>query len=131
MDIKIKEAIKFLEQNGYKVETIKKEAQNISSQQDMFESFWELYPKKVGKKQCVEYWKRGKFSVSLFDKIMSALNKQIQHKIAMDSKQEFCPELPHPIRWLRHCRWEDIIIEPRGNFNEFYQKPKYNSRDER
>ena len=55
MDIKIKEAIKLLEQNGYKVEAIKKEPQNISNQRDMFESFWELYPKKVGKEVSFQY----------------------------------------------------------------------------
>jgi hypothetical protein len=98
----------------------------------VFDLFWNLYPKKIGKKQCIEYWKRGGISVSLFDKIISALTKQIEYKKDMDDKNEWHPEFPHPIRWLKNCRWEDeISLKPEGNFTQVYQKPKYNSRNER
>ena len=104
---------------------------NKGDQEKMFDTFWSIYPKKIGKKQCIEYWKRVKISVSLHETIMDALRRQIAHKKCMDERQEWCPEFPHPIRWLKNCRWEDEIIEPRGNFREVYRTPKYNSRDER
>ena len=104
-----------------------------STLKNAFDLFWDKYPLKIGKKQCSEHWKKCRISVSLFDTIMSSLEKQINHKKEMDNRKEFCPEFPHPIRWLKHCRWEDEVpVISKGNWSDVYKKPNYdNLRDER
>ena len=46
----------------------------------LFDYFWKKYPKKVGKKQCKEYWKKLKPSPELYTKILIALDKQKLYK---------------------------------------------------
>ena len=98
----------------------------------LFDYFWKKYPKKVGKKQCKEYWKKLKPSPELYTIMMVALDKQKKYKDICNANNVFCPEFPHPIRWLKHERWEDEVPSIKETLNNsVYVKPKYKNYDER
>ena len=90
----------------------------------LFDYFWKKYPKKVGKKQCKEHWKKLKPSPELYTKILIALDKQKLYKDVCYENNVFCPEFPHPIRWLKHERWEDEVPNIKDALNKsIYVKP--------
>ena len=49
----------------------------------LFDYFWKKYPKKVGKKQCKEYWKKLKPSPELYTIMMVALDKQKKYFLTL------------------------------------------------
>ena len=69
-----------------------------------FNKFWEIYPRKVGKKKAMEVWKRIKIDDELLTRILESLEKQIKTQ-QWDNKKF----IPHPATWLRQDRWDDII----------------------
>ena len=100
----------------------------------LFDSFWKTYPRKVGKKQTLDAWLRLKPTPELYSEIMKALVKQKQYKEICDKHQLFCPDFPHPVRWVKHERWEDetpSITDIVKDSKFVYQPPKNNMRDER
>lgn len=68
---------------------------------DMFEMFWDKYPKKTDKKKAKE--KFLKLDSELFNTIMYALDYQIQSK---QWKEGF---IPNPTTWINGERWEDKL----------------------
>lgn len=79
----------------------------------LFEEFWKIYPsrngKKAGKAEALKEWKSIKPTQELFDEIMSALKKQIEHKQECDAKKVFCPDFKDACRWLKKQCWKDEI----------------------
>ena len=69
-----------------------------------FNEFWEIYPRKVGKKKAMEVWKKIKPDDELLTRILESLEKQKQTP-QWDNKQF----IPHPATWLKQNRWDDII----------------------
>ena len=69
-----------------------------------FNEFWEIYPRKVGKKKAMEVWKKIKPDDELLTRILESLEKQKQTQ-QWDNKQF----IPHPATWLKQNRWDDII----------------------
>ena len=70
----------------------------------MFEDFWELYPRKVGKKMARTAW------LKLTDKqkvaAMTALPNHLQYWKQKETDSEF---IPFPATWLNQERFEDEI----------------------
>ncbi|MFM8316955.1 MAG: hypothetical protein ACKOAV_01090, partial [Bacteroidota bacterium] len=66
-----------------------------------FEQFWDLYPKKVGKKEAEEIFQ------SLNPEEQSAAVNNISRLYAQ-TPQQF---VPNPSRYLSESRWEDMAIE--------------------
>ena len=70
----------------------------------MWEDFWELYPRKVGKKVARTAW------LKLTDKqkvaAMTALPNHIQYWKQKETDSEF---IPFPATWLNQERFEDEI----------------------
>jgi len=74
-----------------------------------FLSFWNSYPKKVGKLNTFKQWKKLKPDLEI---LLKALNAQKQEKENLINENKFCPEWPDPERWIKNKRWEDEILEP-------------------
>ena len=88
----------------------------------------------MGKKQTLDAWLRLKPSPELYTEIMKALLKQKEYKIICDKHKLFCPDFPHPVRWVKHERWEDevpLIYDVVKDSKFIYQPPKNNNRNER
>jgi hypothetical protein len=76
-----------------------------SDNQDDFEIFWKIYPRKAGKAEARKVWIKIKPSAALTLQIISALKNQ---KARLWSRVE--PKfIPHASRWLRGKRWLDEI----------------------
>lgn len=69
----------------------------------LFESFWEVYPKKVGKKNCEKKWKARNLD-SLGEKII----QDVKDRIQSDSKWKE-GYIPNPETYINGDRWEDEI----------------------
>jgi len=66
-----------------------------------FESFWAVYPRKVGKGAAKKAWVRIPAYVSL-ELILEAIEEH--KKMDQWKDQKF---IPHPATWINQCRWED------------------------
>lgn len=74
-----------------------------------FASFWEAYPKKVGKPKAEAAFKKLQVDDAVLAKMLDAIERQKQS----DQWQE--PKfIPHPTTWLNQRRWEDEDGQPEG-----------------
>jgi len=73
-----------------------------------FDTFWEVYPRKVAKANARKAWDKLKPDDELLDKILIALEKQKKSKAWTRDGGQY---IPHPATWLNGHRWEDEIEE--------------------
>lgn len=84
-----------------------------------FDEFWDLYDKKVGKKECKIKWR--KLTKSQKSKIFDTLPSYIDSRPRKEYRKD-------PIRYLRKECWEDEIIESSDTCNDDeLSKQKYES----
>lgn len=85
------------------VEEKRNEVETKSSSADDagFESFWNAYPRKVGKGAAINAWKKAKPPL---DAVLSAIRKARQSPDWLKERGAF---IPHPATWLNQARWED------------------------
>jgi len=79
----------------------------IVSHAKSFELFWDMYPKKSGRKPCAAKWERIiSKDESLVETIMTAL---AAHK----TNEQWCKDggmyVPMPSTWLNQERWNDVL----------------------
>jgi hypothetical protein len=72
-----------------------------------FESFYQLYPKKVSKEKTKLWFIKNKPNDQLFEKIIQSLKNNIENN--MQWKKDNGQYIPHPTTWLNQKRWEDEI----------------------
>lgn len=85
--------------------------------ESIFESFWKVYPKKIGKEKCKNWFKSHKPKEDLVQKMIEAV--EVQKK----SKQWSDPQyIPHPYTWLNQGRWEDELTPSKDS--TFQSAPK-------
>ena len=70
-----------------------------------FTAFWTAYPKKVGKGNAFEQWKRIKGRPSV-EVLIQAVKKQQRSEDWTKERGKF---IPHPSTWLHQRRWEDEV----------------------
>jgi predicted transcriptional regulator len=87
----------------------KQEQKNIKKEiyTSNFESFWETYPKKVGKGLAFKNYKNIREPKPSLQTVLSAI--EIQNKSTQWQDKQF---IPHPSTWLSQRRWEDEPEEP-------------------
>lgn len=85
-----------------------KEGNDASSHASLFETFWETYPKKVGKDAARKAFEKRKPDEPLLEKMLSAIRLQVQSDQWTRDGGEF---IPHPSTWLNQGRFDD---EPGG-----------------
>jgi len=74
-----------------------------------FESFWKIYPKKVGKSKTFELWKR--LDITEKKKIFEDIPKR------MKDEKWVAGFIKDPERYIKNQQWEDQIIFTRPLFN--------------
>jgi hypothetical protein len=68
-----------------------------------FERFWQVYPKKVGKKRCMALWMRSDFDAG-------ALCADIETRLDQDARYQDKRFIPNPETYLNGERWDDEMI---------------------
>jgi len=71
---------------------------------DEFTSFWELYPRRVGKGDAWRAWKALKPAERAG--VLEGLHRHLEHWDRIEIPTQF---IPHAATWLRQSRWEDDI----------------------
>ena len=72
--------------------------------EQQFEQFWQLYPRKAGKKAAKKAWMDVKPDNVLFSTIITAIDAANQYWQQQGTLQK---HIPHPSTWLNEERWED------------------------
>lgn len=75
-------------------------------QERRFAEFWQLYPKKVGKKAALISWKRIKPNADMFELILQAVANA---KVSDQWRRESGRFIPNPATWLNQGRWDDEL----------------------
>lgn len=85
---------------------IKKSVQpiDLNGHAQGFTTFWSAYPRKQGKKECLEWWSKNRPN----DALLAVMLAQIEHaKRSSDWTKDGGQFIPLPKSWLRGARWED------------------------
>ena len=94
-----------------------------------FEIFWQAYPKRkgkrLGKKQCEDWWTKNVTTTESADKIINACNEYAQSDQSRKSNGEFVRD---PIRFLRADYWKDWTREekpqqPKRKYSQWEDEP--------
>jgi hypothetical protein len=72
--------------------------------EELFEKFWEMYPRKEAKKKALEIWR--KIKPSEYPAIMAALPLHNRKTGWLENGGKY---IPFPTTWLNQRRWEDVI----------------------
>lgn len=91
-----------IEENRRDTKTAKTKEVGYSKE---FESFWEIYPEKVGKGKAYDSWKK----LSTVEKEQSVLQIKLQVENNHFRNKSGIDYIPHPTTWLNQKRWEDEI----------------------
>jgi hypothetical protein len=70
-----------------------------------FESFWEAYPRKVGKKAARKAWERATDKPELSIILLAVEQQKGLEQWKKDNKKW----IPHPATWLNQGRWDDEV----------------------
>ncbi len=70
----------------------------------MFEQFWEVYPKKVGKDKCQKWFKVRKITQEFVDDLVLSITQQKKSESWKDVQY-----IPHPYTWLNRGGWNDEL----------------------
>ena len=73
--------------------------------QELFDLFWQMYPRKVGKKLCQSIWNR-KIKRNEVEQIYDGLNRWKESDQWQRDKGQF---IPHPSTFLNQERWNDEV----------------------
>lgn len=80
---------------------------NDDQQRPLFEEFWKLYPRKVGKAKAMSTYfnlMRGEKDPALSKKIIQGLERSLKVWATEKREKQY---VPHATTWLNQRRWED------------------------
>lgn len=113
----VRKPIKFKTKDPVNTQSIVEDTIEEEKKEDLFNSFWSLYPKKVAKGKC-----ENKFN-SLKDndkkEIMETIESFINHKPFADYTH------PNPMTYLNQERWKDEAETPSKSSNQIGQKKSF------
>ena len=76
---------------------------------DRFNQFWKAYPKKQGKGEAWEAWRKVEKIKIILDDILNAVKKQKKSRQWQKDDGQY---IPNPATWLNQRRWEDELDTP-------------------
>lgn len=76
---------------------------------DRFQRFWEAYPLKKAIGQAEKTFAKINPDDLMLNRMIKALQQQVQHREKLQSAGQFVPELKHPSTWLNARSWEDEL----------------------
>lgn len=88
------------------VATVELELDAQEPTDDLFNRFWDKYPRKTDKTKAKAKWAKLKVTQALFDQIMRGLAAQCMSAGWLKDDGQF---IPHPTTWLHNKRWEDEV----------------------
>jgi hypothetical protein len=88
-----------------------------------FTEFWNLYPKKIGKKAAYASWRRIKVTAELHDKMLAAIRLQ---KTGAQWQKDNGQYIPNPATWLNQGRWDDEVQPAQRDQRPRDSKAHYN-----
>lgn len=99
----------------------RRESELTLVQKALFDRFWEIYPKKVAKRNAENAWKKINPTEELTSKIVQAVKDQLRE----DGRFKDTTFTPHPATWLNRHEWENSYEEERldGRNDWKYFKP--------
>jgi len=83
---------------------------------NLFDTFWELYPKKVSKKPSKKWWDKNVKTELLANKIIDGIKKHTPSLLARERQY-----IPDPSTWLNKEKWNDeveLTSQQKNNQNE-------------
>jgi hypothetical protein len=80
-------------------------------QEQLFDEFWERYPKRRSKGQAEKTWVKLKPDEQLFEAIMAGLERA---KTSVEWLKDDGQYIPHPSTWLNAKGWEDEYPQQGG-----------------
>lgn len=80
----------------------------MTQDEQSFEAFWSIYPRRVGKGTARKAFAKALRSVS-YQTIIDAVLAQLPANLCRDDPQF----IPHPATWLNGERWGDDIEQPK------------------
>ena len=78
----------------------------IMKSDDMFEQFWSVYPKKVGKDKCQNWFKIRNITQDFVDDLVLAIEQQKRSEQWQKNGNQF---IPNPYTWLNRGGWNDEL----------------------
>lgn len=99
-----------------KGEVIKDKGQNknLGHFDAEFETFWQEYPKKIGKGAAKKAFEKARLGGVTLESLVTAVRRQ---KCGSQWSKDDGQYIPHPATWLNQERWEDEIYSPGVNHN--------------
>ena len=92
-------------------DTVKAVSKNNNNYTDDFELFWHEYPRKVGKKEAFNAFKKAKQPVQI---LIAAVRAQSQSAMWTKENGRF---IPNPATWLNQGRWDDVLPQEKKPFD--------------
>ena len=102
-------------------------AMTLVEHEQQFEQFWQLYPRKAGKKAAKKAWMDVKPDEALFAIIMSAINTAKQY---WKHQGISVNHIPHPSTWLDEERWDDEFLPEQLSSKASSQNIAYNGQNQ-
>lgn len=84
--------------------TEQKQTKKSESYDSLFDSFYQAYPKKVGKPAALKAFTKCKPDESLLQTMLDAIERQSQSEQWQKNDGQF---IPNPATWLNQERWDD------------------------
>lgn len=106
-----------------------KEDKGTNQNEELFNQFWEAYPKKRDKQTSRKAFTKLHVDVKLFDKMMASLS---QFKKSYDWQKNGGQFIPYPSTWLNGRRWEDELTttsKPQAHTEEKKENTINNTKD--
>src|SRR6185437_11831125 len=82
----------------------------------LFEQFWAVYPKKVGKDAAVKAWKKRRPDAELAEAMIAAVEN---HRRSLQWRKDDGQYIPNPATWLNQGRWQDELAIARSRSTDF------------
>lgn len=97
-----------LEQMARELATKEFKAREQRAVDESFAKFWDLWPKKVAKKDAEKIWPKALKAAGSLERIMDGVYRV---RATVDQKLTEPQYLPNPDRWLRGERWTDMEVK--------------------
>lgn len=97
-------------------------ATGVAVVDDLFDSFWAEYPKKVGKDDARKSWKKRKVDQTLADQMIAAVRLQRE---SQQWKRDGGQYIPNPSTWINQGRWQDEVPVARQSAHGGFSTTNY------
>lgn len=93
---------------------------------ETFEQFYILYPLKRDKKKALQKWFNLELNEVKFKEIINGTKRLIEErkKIATKDPKKFIPEWTSPATYILNERWNDVLLQEKGEQQTFVNKYK-------